>query len=393
MPLAKIEDVIAAIGRGEMIILVDDEDRENEGDLVVAAETVTPADINFMATHGRGLICLSMTEERLRALEIPLMVQDNSAQFGTAFTVSIEAAEGVTTGISAADRAHTIRVAVDDETTPGDLVRPGHIFPLRAQKGGVLVRTGQTEGSVDLARLAGLKSAAVICEILNDDGTMARMPDLEAFAERHNLLIASVADLIRYRLANDTIVERIVETPFPCEASPDFRLRVYKDIVHGGEHLVLILGDVENHEGPVTTRVQHQAVVGDVFRGTSCGCGWQIHGALEEIARQGAGVLVYLHSSEYSRLDSVTRFVLSEAERDALELGRAAPDINRPRPEFRDFGIGAQILYDCGVRQMRVLMETKIKLVGLDAYGLEVVEVSEIPKPAYLRAHAATPEG
>lgn len=383
MPLAAIEDAIEAIRRGEMIILVDDEDRENEGDLVVAAETVRPEDINFMAKYGRGLICLATTGERLRELEIPLMVSDNSAQFGTAFTVSIEAATGVTTGISASDRARTVQVAMDDATRPSDLVRPGHIFPLRAQAGGVLVRTGQTEGSVDLARLAGLKPGAVICEILNDDGTMARMPDLEAFAAEHGLLIASVADLIRYRLSNDKIVERVLETPYPIEASPDFRLRVYRDVVHRGEHLVLLLGDIENHPGPVPVRVQHQAVVGDVFRGTKAGCGWQVHGALQAIAEAGVGVLVYLQSSEYSRLDGVARFVLSEVERSKLEVSLSRPDINRPKPEFRDFGIGAQIVYDCGVRRMKVLMESTRKLVGLDAYGLEVVEVCEIPRPAY----------
>ena len=383
--MAEMPAVIAAIAAGEMVILVDDEDRENEGDLVIAAEATTPEAINFMAKYGRGLICLSLTDERLRELEIPLMVEDNGAQFGTAFTVSIEAREGVTTGISAADRAHTVQVAVADDAGPSDLVRPGHVFPLRAQPGGVLVRTGQTEGSVDLARLAGRKPAAVICEILNDDGTMARMEDLERFASEHGLLIGSVADLIRYRLANDTIVERVVETRFPCEASPDFRLRVYRDLVRGGEHIVLVLGDPAAHDGPVPVRVQHQATIGDVFRGTDCHCGWQVHGAMEAIASAGVGVVVYLHSHEYTRLDAVRRFVLTEDERSALGEPRDRSDINRPRPEFRDFGIGAQILADCGVRQMNVLMETPRKLVGLDAYGLEVVEVSDIPRPAYLR--------
>ena len=383
--MADMPAVIEAIGAGKMVILVDDEDRENEGDLVIAAEATTPEAINFMAKHGRGLICLSLTDERLKELEIPLMVEDNGAQFGTAFTVSIEARDGVTTGISASDRSHTIQVAVADGARPSDLVRPGHIFPLRAQPGGVLVRTGQTEGSVDLARLAGLKPAAVICEILNDDGTMARMPDLEKFAEEHGLLIGSVADLIRYRLANDTIVERVLETSFPCEASADFRLRVYRDLVRGGEHIVLVLGDPATHDGPVPVRVQHQATIGDVFRGTGCSCGWQVHGAMEAIAEAGVGVVVYLHSHEYTRLDAVRRFVLSEEEQAALGEPRDRSDINRPKPEFRDFGIGAQILADCGVRRMNVLMETPRKLVGLDAYGLEVVEVSDIPRPGYRR--------
>ncbi len=386
MPLATIPEAIEAIARGETIILVDDEDRENEGDLVIAAEKVTPESINFMAKYGRGLICLSLTEERLRELRIPMMVDDNTSQFGTAFTVSIEAAEGVTTGISAADRAHTIQVAVDPASKPEDLVSPGHIFPLRARTGGVLVRTGQTEGSVDLSRLAGLTPAAVICEILNDDGTMARMADLETFAEEHDLIIVSVADLIQYRLQADPLVERVVETPFPCEASDDFVLRVYRDRVHGGEHLVLVLGDPERHEGPVPVRVQHQATVGDVFRGRNADCGWQLHGALQAIAEAGVGVLVYLHKKELSRLDAVRRYVLTDAqaaELDAREGSEQADDVNRPRPSFRDFGIGAQILRDCGVTRMNLLSNHRRQLVGLDAYGIEVVSFQDIPSPSW----------
>jgi len=389
MPLAPIADALEAMRRGEVVILVDDEDRENEGDLVVAAETITPEDINFMAKYGRGLICLSLTHERLEELAIPLMVQENSAQFQTAFTVSIEARDGVTTGISAADRALTCRVAVDDATTPDMLVRPGHIFPLRARPGGVLVRTGQTEGSVDLARLAGLKPAAVICEILNDDGTMARMDDLEAFAEEHDLLIVSIADLIEYRLQRDALVERLVDTPYPNRWHEGFRLRVYRDIVEGAEHLVLVLGDIENHEGPVPVRVQHQATVGDVFQGLDAGCGWQLHGALDYIAERGVGVFVYLHKPEASRLDVVRKYVLSDEQRAALDARTGGPsdrDVNRPPPSFRDFGIGAQILRDCGVHTMQVLSSSKRRLVGLDAYGLEVAEYVDIPVPAWHRA-------
>lgn len=389
MPLAPISDALDAMRRGQIVILVDDEDRENEGDLIVAAETVTPEDINFMAKHGRGLICLSLTHERLEELAIPLMVQENSAQFQTAFTVSIEARDGVTTGISAADRALTCRIAVDEATTPDMLVRPGHIFPLRARPGGVLVRTGQTEGSVDLARLAGLKPAAVICEILNDDGTMARMDDLEAFAEEHDLLIVSIADLIEYRLQSDALVERLVDTPYPTRWHEGFRLRVYRDVVEGAEHMVLVLGDVENAEGPVPVRVQHQATVGDVFQGLECGCGWQLHGALDYIAEQGVGVFVYLHKPEASRLDVVRKYVLSDDERAALDARTGGPadrDVNRPPPSFRDFGIGAQILRDCGVRTMQVLSSSKRHLVGLDAYGLEVAEYVDIPVPAWHRA-------
>jgi 3,4-dihydroxy 2-butanone 4-phosphate synthase/GTP cyclohydrolase II len=386
MALHRIEEAIDAMREGRMIILVDDEDRENEGDLVCAAEGVTAETINFMAKHGRGLICLTLTQERLDELRIPLMVERNSSQFETAFTVTIEARDGVTTGISAADRAHTIRVAVDDATRPEDLVRPGHIFPLRARAGGVLVRTGQTEGSVDLARLAGLKPAAVICEILNEDGTMARMTDLEAFATEHALPIVSIADLIEYRLQRDALVECILETPYPCEASPDFRLRVYRDIVDGGEHFALVLGDLSGDEAPALVRVQHQATVGDVFRGTEARCGWQLHGALEAIAAEGRGVCVYLHKPDQSRLDAVLDYVLSAPERDALleRIGpRATADVNRPKPGFREFGIGAQIVRDCGVRRMEILSSSQRRLVGLDGYGLEVVGYRDIPAPHY----------
>ncbi len=387
MTLTRIETAIDAIRQGRMVIMVDDEDRENEGDLVIAAEACTPEAINFMAKYGRGLICLTLTEQQLEKLELPLMVSDNSAQFETAFTVSIEAREGVTTGISAADRSHTVQVAVADDATAHDLVRPGHVFPLRARPGGVLVRTGQTEGSVDIARLAGLKPAAVICEILNDDGTMARMSDLEVFAAEHDMPIVSIADLIRYRLTRDTLVEKLVDTPFPCEASPDFRLRVYRDIVHGGEHMALVLGDPAATDEPALVRVQHQATVGDVFRGTEAGGGWQVHGALEAIADAGCGVLVYLHKREESRLDAVRRFVLSEEERAALDEKyppRSTHDVNRPSPEFRDFGIGAQIVADCGVTKMRVLTESRRQLPGIDAYGLEVAELLDIPRPSYM---------
>jgi 3,4-dihydroxy 2-butanone 4-phosphate synthase/GTP cyclohydrolase II len=388
MPLATIEETIAAIGRGDLVILVDDEDRENEGDLVIAAEKVTAASINFMAKFGRGLICLSMTEERLEQLQIPMMVSQNSAQFGTAFTVSVEAREGVTTGISAADRARTIQVAIDDASTPEDLVRPGHIFPLRARDGGVLVRTGQTEGSVDLARLAGLKPAAVICEILNDDGTMARLPQLEVFAREHNLLIASVADLIHYRLRKDPLVERIAEIPFPCEAHEGFKLRAYR-AVDGGEHLALVLGDPATATGPVHVRVQHPALVGDVFRGLRARTGWQLHGALERIAEAGVGVLVYLHKPEVSRFESLAKFVVEPEDTDTLRrlTPRPAPNdaVNRPKPALRDLGLGAQILRDCGVSRMTVLTNSEKKLVGLDAYGLEVDGFESIPMPRYMR--------
>ena len=385
MPLATIPQILEAFRKGDLIILVDDEGRENEGDLVVAAEFATPEAINFMAKHGRGLICLTLTEERLEELKIPMMVQQNSAQFGTAFTVSIEAREGVTTGISAADRARTIAVAVDDNATAADLVYPGHIFPLRARKGGVLVRTGQTEGSVDLARLSGLKPAAVICEILNDDGTMSRMPDLEQFAAEHGLLIASVADLIDYRLQTDSLVELVAEIPFPCEAHAGFKLRAYRSHVDGGEHLALVLGDPATATEPVRVRVQHPALVGDVFRGTNVRGGWQLHGAMQMIADAGVGVLVYLHKPEVSRFESLATFAVDRT--DAATIRRLAPNfgapdsVNRPKPALRDLGIGAQILRDCGVSRMSILSSSDHQIGGLDGYGLTVDKYEPIPRP------------
>lgn len=387
MAKATVEEALKAFARGEMVILVDDEDRENEGDLVVAAELCTAEHINFMVKEARGLVCLTLTEERLRELDLPMMVEDNTASFGTAFTVSIEARYGVSTGISAQDRAHTIRVAVDDATKPWDLVRPGHIFPLRARAGGVLERTGQTEGSVDLAKLCGLKPAGVICEILNDDGTMARMPDLEVFAEKHGLLIVTVADMIQYRLSRETLVEKVMETPFPAESSPDWTLHCYRDIVDGGEHFVFTLGDVANATEPVLTRVQHQCTIGDVFRGTDCNCGWQLHGAMEMIAKEGVGVLVYLHKQEHSRFHAVQKYVLHEKRQitDGMTEQEYEKYLNRPKPEFRAFGVGAQILVDQGVKRMRVLNNFQTQLVGLEAYGLEVVDMVQIEKPGYIR--------
>lgn len=387
MAKSTVEEALKAFARGEMVILVDDEDRENEGDLVVAAELCTAEHINFMVKEARGLVCLTLTEERLRELDLPMMVEDNTASFGTAFTVSIEARDGVSTGISTADRAHTIRVAVDEATKPWDLVRPGHIFPLRARAGGVLERTGQTEGSVDLAKLSGLKPAGVICEILNDDGSMARMPDLEVFAKKHNMPIVTVADMIQYRLARETLIEKVMETPFPAESSPDWILHCYRDIVDGGEHFVFTLGDVEAATEPVLTRVQHQCTIGDVFRGTDCNCGWQLHGAMEMIAKEGVGVLVYLHKQEHSRFHAVQKYVMHEKRQitDGMTELEYEKYLNRPKPEFRAFGVGAQILRDRGVTRMRVLNNFQTELVGLDAYGLDVVEMVQIEKPSYMR--------
>jgi len=377
MSLASIESAIEAIRNGRMVILVDDEDRENEGDLVLAAEKVTPEAINFMAKHGRGLICLSLTEERLRALNLPMMVEDNSSQFGTGFTVSVEARTGVTTGISAADRAHTIKVAVDAASGPHDLVRPGHVFPLRARPGGVLVRTGQTEGSVDLSRLAGLDPSAVICEILNDDGTMARMDDLVAFAKEHDLLVVSIADLINYRFERENLVDLVEEAPFPCEFGDGFKLRVYRDKVEHGEHLVLILGDPANAKEPVPVRVQHECLVGDVFRSHSKTSS-QLRGSMEYIAKHGVGVIVYLDNAPMSRHEAVRRYLLGV--RDSVPPSEAS--INTIKPAFRDLGIGCQILADCGAHRIRVLSNSMGRLVGLDAYGLDLVSVDPVPQPS-----------
>lgn len=387
MVKATVEEALDAFRRGEMVILVDDEDRENEGDLVVAAELCTAEHINFMATHGRGLICLTLTNERLRELDLPMMVEDNTASFGTAFTVSIEARQGVTTGISAADRAHTIRVAVDEATKPWDLVRPGHIFPLRARDGGVLERTGQTEGSVDLAKLSGLKPAGVICEILNDDGTMSRMPDLEVFGKKHNIPIVTVADMIQYRLAQETLVEKVMEVPYPTATSQDWVLHCYRDVVDGGEHFVFTLGDLRENDEPVLVRVQHQCTIGDVFQGVEANCGWQLHGSMEMIAKEGRGILVYLQKKEHSRFHAVQKYVLHEKRSvtDGMTTDEYEKYLNRPKPEFRAFGIGAQLLVDQGVRKVRILNNFKVQLVGLEAYGLEVVDMVQIEEPAYIR--------
>ncbi len=379
MPLAKIEEAISAMREGRMVILVDDEDRENEGDLVLAAEKVTPEAINFMAKYGRGLICLTLTDERLQRLSLPMMVEDNSSQFGTAFTVSIEARTGVTTGISAADRARTIRVAIDDDATADDLVRPGHVFPLRARPGGVLVRTGQTEGSIDLARLAGLKPAAVICEILNDDGTMARMEDLSRFAREHGLLVVSIADLIHYRFLREPLVERVEELDFACEYAEHARLLVYRDRVQGGEHLVVVFGDPANATEPVPVRVQHVNLVGDVFK-ARCQEGWELHGAMEAMAKGGLGVVVYLAHPPQTRLESIRRAFFGKRD----DAAPSEASVNTIKPAFRDLGLGCQMLADCGARKIRVLTNNPHRFVGLDAYGLELAGMEPVPRPSYL---------
>ena len=381
----RVRRAIDAVRCGEMVILVDDEDRENEGDLVMAAELVTPEAINFMAKHARGLICLSLTEERIDKLQIPMMVHDNNTPFGTAFTVSIEARTGVTTGISAADRARTIQVAVDPEAKPKDLVRPGHVFPLRARDGGVLVRTGQTEGSVDLARLAGLKPAGVICEIMNDDGTMARMPDLERFAQEHGLILVSVADLIEYRLSHESLVEKLVEAPCPTEYGDDFRVAVFKSLVNHSEHVALIKGH-PRPEIQTLVRVQYHIVTSDVFMARTSSHGRDLRGALKAISEAEAGVFLYMYPQEQTPYKTVMTHVLhrgpgrSEARSRGEVKAIDAEQVNRVNPEFRDFGVGAQILSMLGVGKARLLTNNPRKIIGLEAYGIQINECAPIPE-------------
>ncbi len=371
-PFAPIEEAIEQFRQGRMVIIVDDEDRENEGDLAIAAEKVTPQAINFMAKHGRGLVCLALTEERCAELALPLMVDSttNTSTFGTAFTVSIEARGKVTTGISAADRAATILTAIDPRTRPEDLLRPGHVFPLRARRGGVLKRAGQTEASVDLAALAGLHPSGVICEIMNDDGTMARVPDLVAFAREHGLLIVTVADLIGYRLRHETLVRRLAAPRLPTRCG-EFRLHAYRADATGEEHVALVMGEVREDE-PVLVRVHSQCLTGDVFGSARCDCGTQLEQALAKIADEGKGVLLYLlqEGRGIGLVNKLRAYELQEQGHDTVEANEQLGF----RPDQRDYGIGAQILRDLGVRKMRLMTNNPSKYVGLGGYGLEIVE-------------------
>jgi len=379
MPKITIEEAIEDIRQGKMVILVDDEDRENEGDLCMAAESVTAAHINFMATYGRGLICLSLTGARCDQLGLRMMVDRNTSPYQTGFTVSIEAAKGVTTGISAADRATTILTAVAPNATAADLVRPGHIFPLRAREGGVMVRVGQTEGSVDLARMAGLTPAGVICEIMDEDGTMARMPALEVFSEKHGVGICTIADLVAYRTRTERFVRKAAETVIPTRYGGDFRIIAYENDIDNMTHIAMVKGVIDSKK-PILVRVHSECMTGDIFGSQRCDCGDQLHKAMAMMDDEGAGVILYLRQ-EGRGIGLVNKLKAYELQ---LKHGLDTVEANLKlgfKDDLRDYGIGAQILADLGVRQMRLLTNNPKKMVGLDGYGLSVVEQIPIEVP------------
>jgi 3,4-dihydroxy 2-butanone 4-phosphate synthase/GTP cyclohydrolase II len=371
MPQITIEQAMEDIKAGRMVILVDDEDRENEGDLTMAAEAVTPEAINFMATHGRGLICLSLAGDIADLLGLPMMVEDNTSPYETGFTVSIEAKVGVTTGISAADRATTVQVAVADGATANDLVRPGHIFPLRARDGGVMVRIGQTEGSVDLATLAGCKPAGVICEIMDDDGTMARMPSLEKFSEKHNIGICTVADLVNYRLKTESFVRKAAESIIPTEFGGEFRIIAYENDLDNLTHIAMVKGEIDP-EKAILVRVHSECMTGDIFGSMRCDCGSQLHKAMDIIEKEGNGVILYLRQ-EGRGIGLVNKLKAYELQRQGCDTVEANLKLGFDA-DMRDYGIGAQMLADLGVRKMRLMTNNPTKMVGLEGYGLSVEE-------------------
>ena len=365
-----IEDAIEDVKQGKMIVIVDDEDRENEGDLMIAAEMCTPEAVNFMAKYGRGLICLTLTEQRTAQLGLPMMVQENQAQFGTPFTVSIDAKKDITTGISAADRAKTIEVAMDPEATQYDLVMPGHIFPLRARDGGVLVRAGQTEGSVDIARLAGLKPAGVICEIMNDDGTMARVPELSKFVKEHDIKMITIKDLMEYRLNSEALVEEVAVTEMPTDFGV-FKAVAFRNTLIDQVHIALVKGELKPDE-PTLVRVHSPCLTGDVFGSHRCDCGEQLAQALNMIEKEGHGVLLYLYQEGrgIGILNKLKAYALQDQGHDTVQANAELGF----KPDLRDYGIGAQILRSLGLGKIKILSNNPRKIVGLEAYGLEMVE-------------------
>lgn len=371
MSVSSIKEAIVDIRSGKMVILVDDEDRENEGDLFLAAQFVTPEAINFMAKYGRGLICLTLTEEAADHLRLPAMVRDNRSRFNTAFTVSIEAKQGVTTGISAADRATTILAAVDDKAKAEDLVSPGHVFPIRARKGGVLVRTGQTEGSVDLARLAGLKPAGVICEIMKDDGTMARMPDLEIFAKEFDLKIVTIKDLIDFRMQHESLIRRAATATVPTKYGGIFKVIVYENDVDDIQHVALLKGEI-HPDDEVLVRVHSECLTGDVFGSERCDCGDQLHRAMQMIEEAGKGVIVYMHQ-EGRGIGLVNKIKAYNLQDQGLDTVEANIHLGF-KEDLRDYGLGAQILADLGVKKMRLMTNNPKKIVGLNGYDLTITE-------------------